>query len=252
MRLLISVLVLLSVGLGAAGSRAATPAEIWPAKVPDAVDAKVPEAAAAGVAPELGPAVRFQGAFLRVLAGAPKEEWLPVMRTFAAGKENDPVSVGLREVARAWVARAAMDGISEALDQYYVINVRYPARLSEVEAKLPADAKTDPWGEAWAYQTRSPRGFPNQNGQRYQIGPKRYPDLGTLRAVRGSSKEVKPPAWKLVPKTMASNRALEVSEGGKVVGVITPGGRIEGYSLLYVGEGWALLAGTDQLFTVSF
>ncbi len=46
--------------------------------------------------------------------------------------------------------------------------------------------------------------------------------------------------------------ALEFSLGDAVVGVLQAGGRIDAYTLVYVGDRWALMAGTDQLFTVTF
>ena len=46
--------------------------------------------------------------------------------------------------------------------------------------------------------------------------------------------------------------ALEFQSGGRVVGLIQPGGRIDAYPLLYIGDRWALMAGPDQLFTVAF
>lgn len=251
MRLLISVLVAGGCLLGSA-VRAASPADVWPVRVPDATGAKVPDDAAGTLAPELGPAIRFQQTFYQILARVPAGSWLPSMRGFVDAKENDPVTAGVREVAKAWLARAEMEQIATALDTYYTTNVKYPATLAEIEKTLPAEVKKDPWGEAWVYRTHAPHGFANQAGQRYQIGPKRFPELGTVREATGQRKDVKLPAWKVTLQTVASNRALEFREGGKVVGVITAGGKIGEYSLLYVGEGWALMAGTDQLFAISF
>lgn len=233
-------------------ARAAAPAEIWPAQPTPIADPNVPGTAMASLAPILAPAIKFEESFLRIVAGAPTGEWSPPMRAFAASTAADPVSAGVRELAKVWLARAEIEEIAKALDQYYAVNVRYPASLSAVEKSIPADLRRDPWGEAWVYNTHAPKGFANQEGQRYQIGSKRFPDLGTIREATGGRKGITPPAWKVALQVVGSNRALEFRQNGAVVGVIAAGGKIDGYSLLYVGEGWALMAATDQLFTVNF
>ena len=172
------------------------PAELWPIKIPAPAEAGTLEvrvgkleAALAAMPTTLGPAVKFEETFLRLMAAGPKDEWLPTMQTFATATANDPVTGGVRDLARAWVARAEMDRIGTMLDQFYGENVRYPATFAEVEKRLSAGSKLDPWGEAWVYRPHAPKGFAQQAGQRYELGPKRDPHLGTLRdAVGGGSR----------------------------------------------------------------
>ena len=235
------------------------PAELWPTRVPAPADAGTLDvregklAAAVATVPEaVHPAVQFEETFLRIVAGAPESEWLPAVRTFAAATANDPVSAGVREVARAWLARSEMEVIGTKLDQYYGENVRYPAMFAEVEKSLPADLKTDPWGETWVYRPHAPKGFAGETRQRYQLGPKRSPDLGRLRDAIGGRQPLTPPAWKVTLREATNNRALEFQLNGASQGLITAGGKVGDYSLLFVGDHWALMGATDQLFTVAF
>ena len=237
----------------------AAPAELWPTQVPapaaagtvDVRESKL-EAAAGTLAAELRPAVQFEETFLRIMAGVPESQWLPSVRTFATATANDPVSTGVREVARAWLARTEMEAIGTRLDQYFGENVRYPATLAEVEKSLPTDLQTDPWGDAWVYRPHAPKGFPGETRERYQLGPKRCPDLGRLRDAIGGRQPFTPPAWKVTLQVATNNRALDFRLDGVSKGLITAGGKIGEYTLLYVGDHWALMASTDQLFTIAF
>ena len=48
------------------------------------------------------------------------------------------------------------------------------------------------------------------------------------------------------------NRALEFQQNGATKGVIAAGGKIDNDTLLFIGDHWALMAATDQLFTIPF
>ena len=205
-----------------------------------------------GLPPELVLAVQFQKAFLRAVGRATPAEWLPQMRTFASAAASDPVAVGLREAAKAWVARAEMEELGKVLDGYYAQNVRYPAAWSEVEKTLPAELRADPWGQPWVYRPHAPQGFAKEGRQRYQLGPTRLPELETLREATMERKPFAPPAWKVALRVVGENRALEFQSGGAVVGLVSAGGQVGNYTLMYVGDRWALLAGPDQLFTIVF
>ena len=235
------------------------PAELWPTQVPAAADAgtlAVREAKLESAIPALPAAlqsaVRFEEVFLRIVAGAPESEWLPRVQPFATALSTDPVSAGVRDVARAWLARTEMERIGTVLDQYYGEKVRYPATLTEVEKMLPADLRTDPWGEVWVYRPQAPKGFPTEAQQRYQLAPKRLPGLSGVRAASGGREPLPTPQWKVTLQTATNNRALEFQLNGATKGVISAGGKIDEYALLYVGDHWALMASADQLFTLTF
>ncbi len=235
------------------------PADAWPTQAVPAADEGALrqrvanlDAVAATLPPELLPAIRFEQAFVRIVARSGESDWLPGVRALADAPGTDPVTAAVRDVAKAWIARVEMRGVGEVLDRYYAKNVRYPNSLSEVERDLPKDLKTDPWGEAWAYRAHAPAGFAKEVLQRYTLGPKRDPDLGTLQEATVNRKPLTPPAWRIASRQFAGSSALEFSLGGAVVGVLQAGGRLAPYTLVYVGDRWALLAATDQLFTVTF
>lgn len=253
-------------GLAVAGWLAVAPAhgavsDIWPAQVPPFADAAALngrlerlQAAAVGLPPELTPAVRFEEAFLRVMGRAGESEWLPAMRSLADAPGTDPATAAVRDVARAWVARFQMRGIDAVLEEFYAKNVRFPTTLAEVDKSLSRELKTDPWGEPWAYRTHAPEGFSKQTTQRYALGPKRWPGLGTLREATVGRPPFAPPAWKITPVQAGGATALEfhAGVGGAMLGLFQAGGRIDACTLAYVGDHWALMAGADQLFTVTF
>ena len=195
------------------------------------------------------PAVRFQKVFSRILAGEKPPGWRAEMGVFCTPAAETPVGAGLCEVARVWIARAQMEGIDALLHDYYRRNIRFPARLAEL-GPLPPSLQNDPWGEAWSYSPTAPQGFSKLAGQRYQLGPARFPNLATLaEAIR----DRQPPAhvWEITPREAGGNSSLEF-HASQTTAVIQPGGEIEGCRLLFIGDKWALMAGTDQLFAVGF
>jgi hypothetical protein len=243
----------------AASVRAATPLDVWPAQVAP-LDASSLQArltavdvAAMGLPPELGPAVRFQKIFLRILSGEAVSTWRDEIAQAANAPSSTPVGNGIREVARAWFARAKMGEIDEALRAYYRQNVKFPPALADVEATIPPELRKDPWGDAWSYQLHAPQGFAEQVAQRYQLGPARDPQLGMLdEALRNRPAPGQP--WTITVQEVAGNKALEFRfpRANASVAVLQPGGKVDGCMLLYIGDHWALMAGVDQLFAVSY
>ncbi|HWB60390.1 MAG TPA: hypothetical protein VG733_12920 [Chthoniobacteraceae bacterium] len=246
-------------GLGFA-AHAATPVDAWPQQVAflDKNAAKTQEAAvddaAAALPPELAPAAQFQKLFLEIMSGAPVDTWRGEIEKLAASKSQQPVDLALAEISRAWLARLQMADIDTTLRNYYRRNVRFPATLDEIAAGIPENLRKDPWGDPWVYKLATPQGFTGFEGQRYQLGPARYPHLGNLDdAVRHRS--VKQPAWTIALRDIAGSKALEFRSdraGTAVITVIQPGGRVDDCILLYIGDKWALMAGVDQLFAVTF
>jgi hypothetical protein len=81
--------------------------------------------------------------------------------------------------------------------------------------------------------------------QRYQLGPKRYPDLMTQKRLPV------PSFTKATLGQIGSEKTLTLeSASGRAA--IQLGGVAGGATLLYIGENWALLAAPDQLFAVTF
>ena len=210
------------------------------------------EAAAPTLPPGLAPALRYEETFWQILGGAPQADWSARIRDFVNAPGTDPVTAAVRDAARGWLARLQMQAIGSVLDDYYARNVRFPAALSEVERNLPKDLRADPWGEPWVYRLHAPQGFARETTQRYQLGPTRFPNLGTLREATVERRPFTPPAWRIVLRPVGASPALEFHAGAALLGLIQAGGKIDVYTLAYVGDHWALLAGPDQLFTVSF
>ncbi len=244
--------------LAAPAARAASVTDLWPTQPVvasvEALDQRTAalEATLSVLPAELVPAVRFEEIFLRILARAPAADWQAQVRSFAVAPGSDPVTVAVREAAKAWVARLQMEEIGKTLDAFYAQYVRFPATLAEVDRDIAKPLRLDPWGEPWTYGLHAPQGFAKDTAQRYRLGPKRFPLLGTLREATAGRRPLNPPVWKIVLRVIGENRALEFSLGNATAGLIQAGGKIDVYTLAYVGDRWALMAGPDQLFTVAF
>ena len=260
MRLRTSVIALIvTMGFGL-GVRAAEPLELWPRQVDVPPDKAALKArldlldSAAGIQPEgLKPAVQFQKIFLQIVSGTSLASWSGEIEKLANSSGQSPVEAGVREISRAWLSRLEMADIDAALRNYYRRNVRFPASLAEVEAGLPENLRKDPWDEPWVYQPHAPQGFERLSAQRYQLSPARFPKLGTLsdavehRNLPGQS-------WQITLQEVGGNKALEFRSGeaGASVAIIQPGGKVGDCTLLFIAEHWALMAGVDQLFAVTF
>ena len=234
--------------LAGAASAASLP-ELWPLQPDPAVLSN--QLAAARVLPnELTAALKFQKTFCAILASAPITTWRADLERFAQLTGEDPITPSIRAVAHTWLARVWMQDVDAVLREYYRHNVRYPDTLAALGKELPEALRVDPWGEPWAYATRTPPGFARQTNQRYLLGPKRNPNLGSLfDAVQNR----RPPAmaWKITPQEVAGLKSLQF-KSATATALLQPGGTVEGYNLLFIGDGWALLAGADQLFAVTF
>jgi len=212
---------------------------------------------AAAVPDELKPAVRFQQTFLKILASSvskaqPLEpDWVKELQAFiAADREGDPVVHGVAEVARAWIARVQMQTIDTELRQYYRKQVHFPATFSEIEPGLPDALRRDPWGQPWVYAPHAPQGLGKLSAQRYRLGPARHPDLGPLGEATGD-RNSPPPSWQLTALNLGGKRVLKIRTPTGTA-TLEPGGKTGAFTLLFTGDNWALMAGPDQLFAVTF
>jgi hypothetical protein len=202
------------------------------------------------VPPDARPALDFQKILLRIATNEPVTGWLPDVEKFTKMAGEDPAAKALRELALCWVARARMLEIDKALHAYYGQNVRFPDRLEDVRGEIPADAKSDPWGEAWVYKTTTPEGFSKLEKQRYQLGPARYPRLSTLRHFVESAA----PAlnWKATLRNVGGSKTLEIHTPDGKVAVVQAGGRVADATVAFIGDGWALCADSERLFAIAF
>jgi hypothetical protein len=198
----------------------------------------------------LRPAAEFQKVLLQIRSGADPSVWRAAVDRAAQNAGGDSVTVALRELGKCWQARLAEVEIDKALRKFYRTNVRFPDHLAEVQADIPESLRLDPWGQPWIYKTTAPEGFAKLDDQRYGLGPTRYPQLSTL----GVAVKAEPaaPAWKITPREVSGGRAVEIRTAAGQVAVVQPGAQIEGITVAYIADGWALFANTDGLFVESF
>jgi hypothetical protein len=143
-----------------------------------------------------------------------------------------------------------MRDIDKALRKYYRNNVQFPDHLDAVKADIPEVLRVDPWGEPWIYKPTSPQGFAKLQGQRYELGPTRFPHLSNLE--EAAKAEPALPGWKIAARDVSGGKALEIRTAEGKVAVVQPGARVGEITLAYIGDGWALFADTEGLFTATF
>ena len=197
--------------------------------------------------PALRPAIEFEKVLVRIRASAPA--WSEEVLKVAQAPATDGPAVAVRELARAWQARLAVEEIDRtALRRHYAKTVRFPEKLEEMRAQIPEPLRLDPWGEPWVYALHAPQGLAKLTKQRYQLGPTRFPNLSPID--RAAKWAAPPGGFKLAVRD--GGKALEIRLPDGRSGVVQPGARVGEVSLVFVGEGWALLADTERLFTVAF
>ena len=228
------LIVALVVGAGLT-TRAASIQELWPAKpLPDA----------------LQPAVRFQKVYLQIISGGAASAWQAELESLTRLSGKDPVSEHVRQAAQIWLARARMEQIGSVLRRYYAKHVCYPKSLEEVIGDIPEAIRRDPWDEPWIYSRHAPTGMSKLADQRYQLGAKRFPDLGTLRSAL-EKRPALPVFTKVALEQVGENKTLRLQTATSQA-MIQPGGVVAGATLLHIGENWALLGARDQLFAITF
>jgi hypothetical protein len=226
---------------------ASTPQEFWPTGIPNG-NPDVPVVAAQSL--ELQEAIQFQGLFAKIFSGTHPSEWSAELKSFTATAKDDPVSQAIQQVALVWMARVEMKQIDGILKEYYGHKIRFPGTDEEFQSLLPASLSSDPWGRSWVYSTYAPEGFSGMAGQRYHLAPERFPKLATLDESLDGRQPIDFP-YAITPRDAAGKQALEFRSSGSL-SVIEPGGKVGSFTLLYIGEKWALLAGIDQVFAVTF
>jgi hypothetical protein len=202
------------------------------------------------VPPPLRQAVDFQRLLQKIRAGAPVAEWKPEMALFLNAPASDPVAKSLVEVAKIWLARASMTQIDAALRKYYRKSVSFPDTLLAVKGDIPAEAQDDPWGQPWVYKPAVPHGLGKLSKQRYQLGPTRLPNLSPL--ADAIDPESKPATFKLTMRDVGGSKAVELRTADGQTAILQAGGRSGEFGVVYIGDGWVLLADTERLFSVAF
>jgi len=245
LRTKLGILIVLLVSGAGVFTRAGTVTQRWPATLTPLSSAELVTQLRALDAEKLPPnlqcAIQFQKVVLQIVSKAPASAWRPTLETLAKSAENENV----REAARIWLAREQIKELDAVLKRYYIKHVKFPASLAELGDALPESLRLDPWGEPWAYSLRAPRGMPKLTDQRYQLGPKRFPDLMVQK------RPPTPTFTRVVLSQIGDNKTLRFQTSTNDA-IIQPGGTVAGATLLYIGDNWALMATQDQLFAVTF
>ena len=227
---------------------ASTPIQIW---AQGAQSTQLSQADARQLPEELSPAFGFQLLYEKILAGAKPSEWRSELAELASKKSTDPVALATRDVARVWLARVEMQDLELLLLDYYRHNVRFPKTDAEFQKLLPSSLSKDPWGEPWIYTAQTPRGFSSaMNGQRYQVSPSGVPGLLPLEdSVK--NRKVLELGFTVTARELGGHQVLEF-RSPQMLAVIGPGGKAGPFTLMYMGDHWALMSGGDRIFAISF
>ncbi len=232
---------------------AAAPPAVWEASGKLAEGELAPalkkvDEAAAPLPTVLTPAVNFQRLLLKIRAGAPVAEWREEVQKFTVEADKSPMAMGLRELAFAWEARARMADLDGVLRKFYRNTVRFPGKLAE--AGVTGTLATDPWSDAWGYSPAKPKGFSEKfSSQRYTLAPGKHPQVRSVEDTLAAPSPAR--NWKPAAREVSGQRVLEFrTMAGSVA--TQAGGKVEDATVLYVGDGWALLADLERLFTVTF
>jgi hypothetical protein len=135
-----------------------------------------------GVPAEALPALELEGLLAQARAGEDPQQWVPGLKRFSSMTAPKGPAAALKMVALFWEARAQMLEWDKLLRVAYRKKARFPEGLDALLNNVAEALRKDPWGEAWAYRATAPAHSPKLVGQRYQLGPSRYPDLVPLEA----------------------------------------------------------------------
>ena len=212
-----------------------------------------PPADVAGMPLEVAPALDFERILFRIRSGEKREDWGPHLSRFIEAKAEKGTSAALRELALAWEARAWIVDLDSALREVYRRKGCFPESLEGVLNQLPEAVRRDPWGDAWAYAVAAPSRSPQLVGQRYLLGPQRFPKLLSMEdAIRELPQP--PQGATLAYSAIATVVSLQIdsknpqpSRAFKQVGE-----RFGAYWVLWLSREGALLSNTEGFVPVTF
>ena len=162
-----------------------------------------------GLPPDLAPAVDFERILFKIRSSEKIEEWRAKLPRFTESRAEKGTSAALRELALAWEARARMLDWDSALRDVYRRKGRFPDSVEGMLSQITEVAQKDPWGDAWAYGVAAPQRSPQLVGQRYVIGPLRYPKLLSIDdACRAAPQP--PPSVTLAYSAIATVISLQI------------------------------------------
>jgi hypothetical protein len=207
----------------------------------------------AGLPLDLVPVVEFERILFKIRTGEKVEEWRAKLQRFTDAKAEKGVPAALRELALAWEARARMLEWDSVLRDSYRHKGRFPDSVDSLLPLMNDAVQKDPWGDAWVYAVTAPQRSPQLTGQRYVIGPQRYPNLSPLEdACRNTPQP--PPGAVLAYSAIATVISLQIdsripqpSRAFKQLGE-----RFGAYWVLWFSREGALLSNTEGFVPVTF
>jgi len=113
------------------------------------------------------------------------EEAKALLQPYATVETAVGTARGAREIARGWLTCLDREVLVAALDAYRIGEVRYPARLADLEhwPRLPATLRPsfqDRWGNPWVYNLERLKSMPMLHGQRYSLTSRMLGDTSAL------------------------------------------------------------------------
>jgi hypothetical protein len=222
-----------------------------------------------GVPAEALPALELEGVLAKARAGEDPQQWVPGLKRFSGVESPKGPAVALQVVAQCWEARAQLVEWDKLLRGAYRKKARFPERIDELLSTVPERLRKDPWGEAWAYRAAAPAHSPKLVGQRYQLGPARFPDLAPL-ATLGQTPPLRMPA-DVSLEFLSLSQGEGVAKGGEGLlvslkvkdnrpaltqaqrwsGAYKVGERFGDYWVVWIQRGGVLLGHPDGLLAVA-
>lgn len=221
-----------------------------------------------GVPVEALPALELEELLFRARTGEDPRHWVPGLRRFSRSEGSSGPAAALKMVALCWEARAQVAEWDKLLRSIYRKKARFPERLDDLLRTAPEGLRRDPWGEAWAYRATAPVHSPMLVGQRYQLGPERFPELAPLEVLVKTA-PLRPPAGvafeflriesgegaskggeaPLVSLKVKDNRSLP-PQAQRWSGAYQAGDRFGDYWVVWIQRGGVILGHPDGLLAV--
>ena len=221
-----------------------------------------------GVPGEAQPALELERLLARARAGEDRQQWVPGLKRFSGVEAPKGAAAALKWVAQCWEARAQVLEWDALLRAAYRKKARFPDRLDDLLNTAPEALRKDPWGESWAYRPTAPAHSPKLVGQRYQLGPSKFPELVPLdvpgkapappRLPSGvvleffslASGDLQGGGSAVVSLKVKDNRT-DMGQAKRWTGAYQPGDRFGDFWVVWVQKGGVLLGHPDGFLAVA-
>ena len=212
-----------------------------------------PPADVPGLPLDIATALDFERILFKIRSAEKREDWRPQLSRFIETKAEKGTPAALRELALAWEARARILDVDAALREVYRKKGCFPDSVNAVITQLPEAVRRDPWGDAWAYAVTAPSRSPQLVGQRYAMGPQRYPRLSPME--EATREFPQPPqgatlAYSAIATVISLQIDLKNPQPSRAFKQV--GDRFGSYWVLWLSREGALLSNTEGFVPVTF